>query len=173
MKDSIKKLFNEIQDLFVDKPLREKELSQVITYLFSLFRKSESSKMLFINNFKNFPDIYSYAISYMDNPNCTCRENIRAFIEKEISIGIEIFLNLVENEEEQQVIRVVNRACKSFIEKFSGEEFKLHGKVIQIENSPEAYSNILKNYNNDIRFQYRGLQIIKTEDDKFLDLYFY
>jgi hypothetical protein len=109
----------------------------------------------------------------MDNPNCTCRENIRAFIEKEMPLGIEIFLNLLENEEEQKVIRTVNRACGSFIEKFSGEEHKLYGKVIQIENSKEAYSNIIKDYNDDTRFKYRGLQIIKTEDGKFLDLYFY
>ena len=55
----------------------------------------------------------------------------------------------------------------------NGEEFKLYGKIIQIENSAEEYLKTLKQYNNDPRFKYKGLQVVKTQDEKFLDLYFY
>lgn len=173
MKDSIKKLFNELQAFFTDKSFKEREMSHIITYLFSLFRTSESSKGLLINSFRSFPDILPYAISYMENPNCTCRENIRAFIEKELSVGIEIFLNLLENEKEDRILESLERACGSFLGNLTGDEFKLYGKIIQIENSAEEYLKTIKNYNKDPRFIYKGLQVVKTEDGKFLDLYFY
>ena len=136
MKESIKKLFNDLQLLFANNPNKEMHLSAKITFLFSLFRDSESSKKMFINTFKNFPDIFPYAISYMENPNCTCKENIRAFIQKEIAVGVEIFLNLLENEEDQKILEILNRACQSIIEKLTDSEFKLYGKVISIKNSP-------------------------------------
>lgn len=173
MKDSIKKLFNELQALYANNPLKEREMSHVITYLFSLFRASESSKGLLISSFRSFPDILPYAISYMENPNCTCRENIRTFIEKEPSVGVEIFLNLLENEKEDRILETLERACGSFVGNLTGDEFKLYGKIIQIENSPEEYLKTIKNYNKDPRYIYKGLQVIKTEDGKFLDLYFY
>jgi len=162
-----------LQALYSNNPFKEREMSHVITYLFSLFRTSESSKGLLISSFRSFPDILPYAISYMENPNCTCRENIRTFIEKEPSVGVEIFLNLLENEKEDRILETLERACGSFVGNLTGDEFKLYGKIIQIENSPEEYLKTIKNYNKDPRYIYKGLQVIKTEDGKFLDLYFY
>lgn len=172
-KEIILNLFKDIQLFHNEKNLGSRELSSTITYLFSLFNKNENSKINLINSFKEFKDVHLSVVSYLEDPNCKCRLAIQEFIENNLNIGIEIFLKAVEKEHDEKMLNTIKNACSSFHENLFGEEFKLYGKIFQIENSKEEYLKILQKFNKDPRFKYKGLQIIKSGDEKFLDLYFY
>lgn len=173
IKEEVVKLFKDIELSYKEKQYGPRELSSTITYLFSLFNKNENSKKRIINNFEAYQEVYPYIISYLENPNCKCRAHIQKFIENNLNLGSEIFLKNLNEEESEELLKVIKNACSSFHENLFGEEFKLYGKVFQIENSKEEYLKVLQKFNKDPRFKYKGVQIIKSEDGKLLDLYFY
>lgn len=167
------KIFKDIQLFYNEKKYGPRELSSTITYLFSLFNKNKDSKKRIINSFEIYQEVYPYIISYLENPNCECRSHIQKFIENNLNLGSEIFLKNLNEEESEELLEAIKNACSSFYENLFSEEFKLYGKVFQIENSKEEYLKIIQKFNKDPRFKYKGVQIIKSEDGKFLDLYFY
>lgn len=173
IKELIKNNINTIVQYYSNKDFGIKQLSSIITYLFSIFGKDEASKAFLIEKFKNHTDVYEYVLTYMDNPSCTCRTHIAFFIEKNLSVGLEILFEIIDVEKNEKLLEIVKNASLSFKESVENNEYGLYGKIIQIENSKEEYLKILKEYNEDPRYKYKGLQIIKTEDGKFLDLYFY
>lgn len=135
---------------------------------------------------KNFYEIYADIISFIKNPNCSCRSKIIHYVKnnkEEIQKIILEWLSTTnfDNNTHNKIIKIFNKIdleIESFNTylKYKGEPKdealgkSMIGKVVIIDNTPESYYNFI-NYLHINNFFYSGLNIV--EKDNKLTIYFY
>jgi hypothetical protein len=175
--------FKEIEDFILEK-LSVADIDQsmpgvlvnlILNSFINLYKIDPNNEALILELFKNHESIKSDVESSLKNPNCTCRARFGDFIADNIEECSNILLEILKKQEELGLDEVLN--AKNFSIEKSHEMVKsmgipndFSGKIIKIENKPEAfYQKIktIKKYNA----IYTGISIV--EDGEFLNLYFY
>jgi hypothetical protein len=157
-------------------------LSNLFLYLLSHLQNSFYDKYE-----KDFYEIYADIVSFIKNPNCSCRSKIVNYVKINREQVQKIILEWLtdtkfDENNHNKIIKILNKVkieIESFYTylKYKGEPEtdeaigqSMIGKVVTIENSPESYYNFMQHLHVN-NFFYSGLNIIEKEDK--LKIYFY
>ena len=157
-------------------------LTNLFLYLLSHLQNSFYEKYE-----KDFYEIYADIISFIKNPNCSCRSKIVNYVKNNRDQVQKIILewltstNFNENNH-NKIIKILNKIkfeLESFNTylKYQGEPItenaigkSMIGKIVTIENSSKSYYDFIQHLHVN-NFFYAGFNIIEKEDK--LKIYFY
>jgi hypothetical protein len=156
-------------------------LSNLFLYLLSHLQNSFYDKYE-----KDLYEIYADIISFIKNPNCSCRTKIIHYVQDNQQKIKDIVLDWLSTtdfdpSDQNKIIKVLNKveveinSHKTYLQykgepKEDGIGKSMIGKIVKIINSPESYYNFI-NHLHINRFYYNGLNILEEEDK--LKIYFY
>jgi uncharacterized protein YutE (UPF0331/DUF86 family) len=148
--------------------LKGESLFNVLNYL---VETSESIKNLVISNFEKMPEVYADIVSSIDNPNCSCRNRVHSYFSSNFDPCKNLFLELFQNNIiSENDLETVKEMVESYMPQLNNRYEDYSGKVVEIENNSEDYSQFIKNLKESGNF-YQGISII--ENNNKLKLFFY
>jgi predicted transcriptional regulator len=156
-------------------------LSNLFLYLLSHLQEAFYQKYE-----KDFYEIYADIISFIKNPNCSCRTKIIHYVDENQQQIKDIILNWLSTTEfnssdENKIIKILNKinieiASHQTYLRYKGEPsndavgHSMIGKVVKIDNTPEAYNHFINHLHLN-HFYYNGLSMLEEQDK--LKIYFY
>lgn len=156
-------------------------LSNLFLYLLSHLQN------LFYEKYeKDFYEIYADIISFIKNPNCSCKSKIINYVKnnrKNVKKIIFEWISLTEFNENthNKIVKILNKinfeidSYNKYL-KYQGEPEEesiinsMVGKVVSIENTPDSYYDFIQ-YLKTNNFHFSGLNVIEIENK--LKIYFY
>ena len=148
--------------------LRGESLFNVLNYL---VETSESIKNLVILNFEKMPEIYADIVSSINNPNCSCRNRVYSYFSSNFDACKNLFLEIFENNIiSENDLETIKEMVESYMPQLNNRYEDYSGKVVEIDNSAEDYSQFIKNLKESGNF-YQGISVI--ENNNKLKLFFY
>ena len=148
--------------------LRGESLFNVLNYL---VETSESIKNLVILNFEKIPEIYADIVSSINNPNCSCRNRVYSYFSSNFDACKNLFLEIFENNIiSENDLETIKEMVESYMPQLNNRYEDYSGKVVEIDNSAEDYSQFIKNLKESGNF-YQGISVI--ENNNKLKLFFY
>lgn len=156
-------------------------LSNLFLYLLSHLQN------LFYEKYeKDFYEIYADIISFIKNPNCSCKSKIINYVKnnrKNVKKIIFEWISLTEFNENthNKIVKILNKinfeidSYNKYL-KYQGEPGEesiinsMVGKVVSIENTPDSYYDFIQ-YLKTNNFHFSGLNVIEIENK--LKIYFY
>jgi len=135
---------------------------------------------------KDFYEIYADIISFIKNPNCSCRSKVVNYVKNNKDQVQKIIFEWISstNFDENtygKIVKILNKinleldSYNTYL-KYKGQPENeaigksMVGKIVTIDNSAESYNNFI-NYLYMNNFLYKGLNILETENK--LKIYFY
>ena len=116
-------------------------------------------------------DIYADIISFIANPNCTCRKRVVSFIEENkesINTFYEDFIKDKSDEEINNIIKSIDKPKEVKKESPSidkpnpkKEKNDVRGEVIEIEPNPFEYKEVIQTAIKE-DWVYKGINIVET-----------
>ena len=148
--------------------LKGESLFNILNYL---VETSESIKNLVISNFEKMPEVYADIVSSINNPNCSCRNRVYSYFSSNFDSCKNLFLEIFENNIiSENDLETVKEMVESYMPQLNSRYEDYSGKVVEINNSAEDYSQFIKNLKESGNF-YQGISII--ENNNKLKLFFY
>jgi hypothetical protein len=175
--------------LKLDSTQNDKSIDNKYDFLSNLFLYllSHLQDIFYSKYEKDFYEIYADIISFIKNPNCSCRSKIINYVKNNKESIQKIILEWLsttkfDNNIHNKLIKILNKidieieSYNTYL-KYKGEPKEeealgksMIGKVVTIDNSPEAYYNFI-NYLRINSLFYSGLNIVEKENK--LTIYFY
>jgi predicted transcriptional regulator len=135
---------------------------------------------------KDLYEIYADIISFIQNPNCSCRTKIINYVNDNQQKFKDLILDWLSTTEfdslaQNKIIKVLNKVNLEIDSyetslRYKGEPKEeaigssMIGKVVKINNNPGSYHQFINHLHLN-RFYYNGLNILEEEDK--LKIYFY
>ena len=172
MINNIENIFNSINSLDSSSDfINETKSSILFAILDFLLKNTEEVQKLTFNNFENLPEIYADVVSAANNPSCSCRSRVYQYIKNNFDISKSVIYTILQNDQINN--EILNKIYESTVNQFnsiSDKNKKLGGQIFEIENSDEAYSNLIESFKSQ-NLIFKGLQII--EQGTKLKIYIY
>jgi len=137
---------------------------------FTVFIKNDA----FFNSLKDkFPEILADLTSSRNNPNCSCKNRVKAHLQSKLSSEAEYFNNLLNNEEIKKIIQEKNTEIQATQFKDPMEEhmkmmrenmFKNSGgRVFEIGKTEQDWQNLCKRLEIE-RVVFKSFSVVEKED---------
>jgi hypothetical protein len=137
---------------------------------FTVFIKNDA----FFNSLKeNFPEILADLTSSRDNPNCSCKNRVKAYLQPRITINSKYFKDLLNIDGVKKIIEEKAEEIKNTKLKDPMEEhmramqegmFKNSGgNIFEIGKSEEDWKNLCKKLETD-KILFKNFSILEKED---------
>lgn len=137
---------------------------------FNTFVKNDT----FFNSLKEkFPEILADLTSSRNNPNCSCKNRVKAHLQSKLGAELEYFNNLLATEEIQKIIQEKEQEIKNTQFKDPMEEhmrimrenmFKTSGgRVFEIGKTEQDWKNLCKRLEME-RIGFKSFSILEKED---------
>jgi len=138
---------------------------------FNIFIKNDT---LFNSLVVKFPEIFADLTSSRNNPNCTCKNRVKSYLQSKLESELEYFNDLLKIEEINKLIQEKSEEIKNSQIKNNGMEqhFKMMqenmfknsgGKVFEIGKTEEDWKNLAKKLTNE-KIGFRSFSIVEKED---------
>jgi hypothetical protein len=182
MINNIENIFNSINSLDSSSDfINETKSSILFAILDFLLKNTDEVQKLTFNNFENLPEIYADVVSAANNPNCSCRNRVYQYIKNNFDISKSVIYTILQNDQINN--EILNKIYERTIDQFNSISDKnkklqnniskniyIGGQIFEIENSDEAYSNLIESFKSQ-NLIFKGLQII--EQGTKLKIYIY
>jgi hypothetical protein len=138
---------------------------------FNTFIKND----VFFNSLKGkFPEILADLTSSRDNPNCSCKNRVKAHLQSKITSEEDYFNNLINNEEIKKLLEEKAEEIKSSQVPSDPMEnhFKMMqesmfrnsgGRVFEIGKSEGDWKNLAKKL-SDEKISFKSFSVVEKED---------
>lgn len=137
---------------------------------FSIFIKND----MFFNSLKEkFPEILADLTSSRNNPNCSCKNRVKAHLQSKLQSEVEYFNNLLNNEEVKKMIEEKHAEIQSTQFKDPMEEhmkmmrenmFKNSGgKIFEIGKTKEDWKNLCLRLELE-KVYFKSFSVVEKED---------
>jgi len=138
---------------------------------FNTFLKNDT----FFNSLKDkFPEILADLTSSKNNPNCSCKNRVKAHLQAKITTEEDYFNNLINNEEIKKLLEEKAGEIKS--SQVSSDPMEHHmqmmqqnmfrnsgGRVFEIGKSEEAWKDLAKKL-SDEKIGFKSFSLVEKED---------
>jgi hypothetical protein len=130
---------------------------------------------IFFNSLKDkFPEILADLTSSRNNPNCSCKNRVKAHLQGKITTEEDYFNNLINNEEIKKLLeekaeeikasQVPSDPMENHFKMMQENMFKNSGgKVFEIGKSEEDWKN-LANKLSDEKIGFKSFSVVEKED---------
>lgn len=137
---------------------------------FNTFIKNDT----FFNSLKNkFPEILADLTSSRNNPNCSCKNRVKAHLQSKLQSEAEYFNNLLNNEEVKKLVEEKREEIKNTQFKDPMEEhmrmmrenmFKNSGgKIFEIGKTEQDWKNLCKRLEME-KISFKSFSVVEKED---------
>jgi hypothetical protein len=182
MINNIENIFNSINSLDSSSDfINETKSSILFAILDFLLKNTDEVQKLTFNNFENLPEIYADVVSAANNPSCSCRSRVYQYIKNNFDISKSVIYTILQNDQINN--EILNKIYESTVNQFNSISDKnkklqnniakniyIGGQIFEIENSDEAYSNLIESFKSQ-NLIFKGLQIIEQKSK--LKIYIY
>lgn len=138
---------------------------------FNTFMKND----IFFNSLKDkFPEILADLTSSRNNPNCSCKNRVKAHLQGKITTEEDYFNNLINNEEIKKLLEEKAEEIKNsqmptnpmehHMQMIQQNMFKNNGgKIFEIGKSEEDWKNLAKKL-SDEKINFKSFSMVEKED---------
>ena len=138
---------------------------------FNTFVKNDT----FFNSLKDkFPEILADLTSSRDNPNCSCKNRVKAYLQTKITTEQDYFNNLINNEEIKKLIeekaeeiknsQIPTNPVEQHMQLMQQNAFKNNGgRIFEIGKTEEDWKNLAKKL-TDEKIGFKSFSIIEKEN---------
>jgi len=138
---------------------------------FNTFIKND----VFFNSLKGkFPEILADLTSSRNNPNCSCKNRVKAHFENKITTEQDYFNNLINNEEIKKLLeekaeeiknsQIPTNAMEHHMQMMQQNMFRNSGgRVFEIGKSEEDWKNLAKKL-SDEKIGFKSFSVVEKED---------
>ena len=138
---------------------------------FNTFMKND----IFFNSLKDkFPEILADLTSSRNNPNCSCKNRVKAHLQGKIATEQDYFNNLINNEEIKKLLeekaeeikasQVPSDPMENHFKIMQENIFKNSGgRVFEIGKSEEDWKNLAKKL-SDEKIGFKSFSVVEKED---------
>ena len=138
---------------------------------FNTFVKNDT---LFNSLKDKFPEILADLTSSRNNPNCSCKNRVKAHLQGKITTEQDYFNNLINNEEIKKLLEEKAEEIKNsqmptnpmehHMQMIQQNMFKNNGgKIFEIGKSEEDWKNLAKKL-NDEKINFKSFSVVEKED---------
>jgi hypothetical protein len=138
---------------------------------FNTFMKND----IFFNSLKDkFPEILADLTSSRNNPNCSCKNRVKAHLQSKLQSEVEYFNNLLNHEEVKKIIEEKNTEIQATQLKDPMEEhmkimrenmFKNSGgKIFKIGKSEEDWKSLCKKLELE-KISFKSFSVVEKENE--------
>lgn len=145
---------------------------EILFNIFSSLIALEYLHNILFSHFEQIPEIYADIISATNNPNCSCRERVFSFFNKNFDLSKNIFIEIFKNNKiSYEELEAIYEMIESNIQKINNIDYvDIVGKIFEINDNEQDYFNFIQKLIS-VNSIYQGISILK-ENNK-LKLYFY
>jgi hypothetical protein len=138
---------------------------------FNTFIKNDT----FFNSLKDkFPEILADLTSSRNNPNCSCKNRVKAHLQAKLANEADYFNNLINNEEVKKLTeekaeeikssQVPNNPMEKHMQMMQQNMFKNSGGVVfEIGKNEEDWKNLCKKL-TDEKIGFKSFSVVEKED---------
>jgi hypothetical protein len=137
---------------------------------FNIFIKND----LFFNSLKGkFPEILADLTSSRNNPNCSCKNRVKAHLQSKLEAESEFFNNLLNNEEIKKIVNDKAEEIKNTQIKDPMEEHmrmmrenmfrNSGGRVFEIGKTEQDWKNLCKKLELE-KVMFKSFSVVEKED---------
>lgn len=137
---------------------------------FNIFIKND----LFFNSLKGkFPEILADLTSSRNNPNCSCKNRVKAHLQSKLEAESEFFNNLLSNEEIKKIVNEKAEEIKNTQIKDPMEEHmrmmrenmfrNSGGRVFEIGKTEQDWKNLCKKLELE-KVMFKSFSVVEKED---------
>lgn len=137
---------------------------------FNTFIKNE----VLFNSIKNkFPNILADLTSSRDNPNCSCKNRVKTFLETQLDSEVNYFNDLLNMDEAKKIIQEKSEEIKNtqiknpletHLQLLQQNMFRSsEGRVFEIGKTEEDWKNLTKKINNE-KLNFKSFSVVEKED---------
>lgn len=138
---------------------------------FNTFIKNDG----FFNSLKDkFPEILADLTSSRNNPNCSCKNRVKAHLQGKITTEEDYFNNLINNQEIKKLLeekaeeiknsQMPTNAMEHHMQMIQQNMFKNNGgKIFEIGKSEEDWKNLAKKL-SDEKINFKSFSVVEKED---------
>ena len=137
---------------------------------FNTFIKNDT---LFNSLKDKFPEILADLTSSRNNPNCSCKNRVKAHLQSKLQSEVEYFNNLLNHEEVKKIIEEKNTEIQATQLKDPMEEYmkimrenmfkNSGGKIFEIGKTEEDWKNLAKKLSEE-KINFRSFSVVEKED---------
>lgn len=134
---------------------------------FNVFIKNDT---LFNSLKEKFPDILADLTSSRNNPNCSCKNRVKSYLDNKIKSEKDYFNNLVNIDEIKSLVESKEEELKNAFPQLNNSPFPRptafktnYPAIFEIGKSEEDWKNFGKKL-NDKRFNFKYFSIIEKND---------
>ena len=138
---------------------------------FNTFVKNDT---LFNSLKDKFPEILADLTSSRNNPNCSCKNRVKAHLQGKITTEQDYFNNLINNEEIKKLLEEKAEEIKNsqmptnpmehHMQMIQQNMFKNNGgKIFEIGKSEEDWKNLAKKL-SDEKINFKSFSVVEKED---------
>jgi len=137
---------------------------------FSTFIKNDT---LFNSLKEKFPEILADLTSSRNNPNCSCKNRVKAHLQSKLQTEAEYFTNLLNNEEVKKIVNEKAEEIKTTQSKDPMEEHmrmmrenmfrNSGGKVFEIGKTEQDWKNLCKKLELE-KIVFKSFSVVEKED---------
>ena len=120
-----------------------------------------------------FPDILADLTSSRNNPNCSCKNRVKAYLMSKIESENEFFSNLIDNEpikslietNKEEIVNTQNiNPMEQHMKMMRENMFKNSGgRIFEIGKTEEDWKNLCKTL-EDQKFLFKSFSVVEKED---------
>jgi hypothetical protein len=138
---------------------------------FNTFIKNDT----FFNSLKDkFPEILADLTSSRNNPNCSCKNRVKAHLQSKLANEADYFNNLINNEEVKKLTeekaeeikssQVPTNPMENHIQMIQQSMFKNSGgRVFEIGKTEEDWKNLAKKLSEE-KINFKSFSVVEKED---------
>ena len=138
---------------------------------FNTFMKND----IFFNSLKDkFPEILADLTSSRNNPNCSCKNRVKAHLEGKITTEQDYFNNLINNEEIKKLLQEKAEEIKTSQAPTSPIDHHMQmvqqnmfrnsgGRIFEIGKTEENWKNLAKKLNEE-KINFKSFSVVEKED---------
>jgi hypothetical protein len=138
---------------------------------FHIFLKNDT----FFNSLKDkFPEILADLTSSRNNPNCSCKNRVKIFLQEKITSEQDYFNNLINNEEIKKITiekteqiknsQRLNNPMEAHMNMIQQNMFRNSGgRIFEIGKTEEDWKNLTKKLNEE-KINFKSFSVTEKED---------